>query len=203
MKIYSSLHRLFRCCLHCGSFQCSDSQFCPSCERDLWRAHDQNREFEIGSRWLQGQALFDWFPNEDRKISKLLLSLKGGRNEVAFEYYASKFLCRMPKNPPKNSVLIPCPASQGRYHAQSWASALSRASGIPWKEGFRKTRGSGQKNQGKRARQEIHMETLVELQDEHVIFIDDIVTTGATAQSARNALTANQKMQVWCLAHRR
>jgi predicted amidophosphoribosyltransferase len=37
----------------------------------------------------------------------------------------------------------------------------------------------------------------------NVIFIDDVVTTGATASSAKNALETAVNFQVWALAHRR
>lgn len=50
---------------------------------------------------------------------------------------------------------------------------------------------------------EIPMQCSEDLTEKHVIFIDDIVTTGATAQSARKAVRSSLGFEVWCLAQRR
>jgi predicted amidophosphoribosyltransferase len=63
--------------------------------------------------------------------------------------------------------------------------------------------GEQQKHKSKRERKAVSMLCEMDFSSKYVIFIDDIVTTGATALSARQAIGACKGFEVWCLAHRR
>jgi predicted amidophosphoribosyltransferase len=191
--------------MHCGSSHPGASQFCNSCENDLWRAHENLQHFTIEPRKIPGVSLFDWYPNEDRKLSKLMISLKGGRLSKTFDYYAQAFVSRLGAiELEENTVLVPCPANSQRKHAFTLAQSISILVGAPIDSCLQKEeQHTSQKSKSRAERQKTEMTCLRNLSRKHVIFIDDIVTTGSTVLSARNAIGPCRSFKVWCLAHRR
>jgi predicted amidophosphoribosyltransferase len=202
-NIYNWFHEQVRCCLHCGSFQSNRSQFCRVCEKVMWEAHPQNHRFTMEKSKITGTALFEWHPDQDRRISKLMINLKGGRLQGAFGVYAERFVSRMKGIDLQETILVPCPAKGDRKHSQVLAQAFSSLLGLPVYDVLENGSQSPQKGRLKRDRERILLTAKVQFPDKHVIFIDDIVTTGATAQAAANALKPNRGFEVWCLAHRR
>lgn len=183
-----------------------NSQFCEVCETDLWDRHPIARAFELAGTHIPAWTLFDWFPDEDRKVSKLMISLKGGQMRAAFQFYAQAFVSRMELGTlPSDTVLVPCPSSKGRFHALVWAQSLAQVLGLPITEALElETPSQGsQKHKSWSDRQKIRFRRTHVLRHKHVIFIDDIVTTGATAIAAQKALGPTLGFEVWCLAHRR
>jgi hypothetical protein len=172
---------------------------------DLWRRHPVVRQFDLANTYIQASALFDWFPDEDRKVSKLMISLKGGRLEAAFLFYARAFLSRRTCSDfPSNAVLVPCPGRSGRRHSEMWALSLAKLLGLPMIEALEPEEENGtQKGKTRYERQRIRFRRKNVLRHKYVIFIDDIVTTGATAVAAQKALGPTEGFEVWCLAHRR
>jgi predicted amidophosphoribosyltransferase len=134
-----------------------------------------------------------------------MISLKGGRLESAFQFYAKAFVTRRSLfDLPSNAVLVACPGRQGRRHSEIWALSLSKLLGLPLIEALELEEDSGsQKGKSRYERQRIRFRKKNVLRHKYVIFIDDIVTTGATAVAAQKALGATEGFEVWCLAHRR
>lgn len=202
MKLAERIHRFFRVCMHCGSFESGPSQFCRSCEADLWRFHNHLSEFEIGCEGIHGTSLFEWYPDQDRKVSKLMIHLKGGELSETFRFYARNFVGRLSKRLPSQSVFVPCPSSQARLHSQTLAGAFSEILGFPVIDSLQSDAQESQKVKSREARERLQLRNCHDFRQHNVIFIDDVVTTGATARSARNAIGSCQSFQVWCLAHR-
>lgn len=191
--------------MHCGCFQATDSQLCHSCESDLWLRHPTVRLFDLTSTHIQAWTLFDWFPDEDRKVSMLMMSMKGGQLRSAFDFYAKAFISRISLTSlPSNTVLVPCPNLKGRDHSRVLAKAFSKLLGVPIIDALLPVGApKSQKQKSRAERQRIQFQKTVVLRHKHVIFIDDIVTTGATAIAAQKALGPTVGFEVWCLAHRR
>ncbi len=198
------IHRWLRCCLHCGAGPAGDSLFCGICENFLWQAHPENHHFSTEKSDLPGIALFEWHPDQDRRLSKLMLQLKGGRLQTSFDRYAEKFVSRMPAIDCLNSILVPCPGKSRRLHSQALARAFSQILDIPIFDLLEKNSQKAQKGRTKRDREKTKFTLKAPIPSrKHVIFIDDIVTSGSTAHAAAQALKSTPGFQVWCLARRR
>ena len=196
MSFQKFLRQQFRCCLHCSSWSCGDSLFCTICEIELWKEHQEIEAFEVSSINSRAFALFSWFPDQDRKLSKLLLAIKGGQLTETFDFYAKNFLQRLPEDYlPTKTVLVPCPSTTiERRHSHELARAFSEILQFPVIDCLTKTDSQGSQNS---------MSSNQCLKDKYVIFIDDIVTSGGTVISAQKAIGPCLGFSTWCLAHRR
>jgi predicted amidophosphoribosyltransferase len=165
----------------------------------------QNKFFEVS-----GHSLFLWRPGRNQALSSLILALKKVGPAARFEKMADIFLQQNPNILiPNQTLLIPAPTLKPPHQdpALAWAKALSRKLGLELRNGLRKR--SLQKlrllNRHDRLqrRHEFYLENITasELVDKHVLFIDDVVTTGATALASRNLLQCH-RFEVWSLAQR-
>ena len=188
--------------MHCGAWFARDSLFCRDCENILWERHIETRPDYIED--LTIESLFHWRPDEDRQISKLLKSLKGGILDESFEYYAQEFLTqKKPSQLPVKTVLVPCPGKRPD-HAWALAFQFSKLLSLPISDILEKPHGQKkhQKDKSKHERSRLRFSCQETMRDKHVIFIDDIVTTGASVKAARKAIGACQSFRVWALAQR-
>ncbi len=203
-KAYKFIHKQGCVCLHCGSFQATDSLFCAVCEITLWKAHPKVTDFYEPGSGISGKALFSWVPDQDRMVSKLLLSLKGGRPQVAIDYYVGQFCSKISlERKLNNAILVPCPSLKKWDHALALATSFGSILDLPVRPCLRKESDQGpQKRLGRAQRLSSEMVVTEDIANQHVIFIDDIVTTGGTAAAAKRALGLKQGFEVWCLGRR-
>jgi predicted amidophosphoribosyltransferase len=105
----------------------------------------------------------------------------------------------------KNIVLIPAPPrSKSQWdHARRLAQGLSNLTGFPLSAPLRRgAAGGGQKSKSAQERRELALEIDGNLDDFNglrPVFVDDIVTTGATAQAAKVALRTQSPFTVLAL----
>jgi predicted amidophosphoribosyltransferase len=109
----------------------------------------------------------------------------------------------IPKRPP---VLLPIPSTHARNHALGFARALALQTGWTVLDDVLTIPAQNQ-NQKKldrfaRQRRTYGLSRQVPLY-QPLIVIDDVITTGATARAAFQALKRPKYMQVWCLMDRR
>lgn len=209
-----NLMRWTSVCLNCGSLNVGVSLFCPTCYLHLtqWYAPLPKEELSIGG--LKSWTLFQWHPNESDSVSRLILSLKKGRNRAAWGPYAKEFVRRfllVNRIEGKKVVFVPAPSRSISEldHAYWLAHALHQELGGHIWRGLRRDsdRHQRESDRGERALlrfslienstwpQTIESQTLW-------IFVDDIVTTGATARAVHNTLGRPENFMVWALARR-
>lgn len=200
-KIFNYLHRWGRHCLHCGGYFVQESLFCKSCQEILWLRHSKTYLTYVDD--IPVSNLFIWEPDHDRQLSKLLKTLKTGALEKGFKYYAQEFLMKENPHIPENSVFIPCPG-QRPDHAWVLARQFSLLLDVDLQDILLAERGEGghQKSKNKNERSERRFSCQKTMAHKHVIFIDDIVTTGSTVRAAKQAIGPCQSFQVWALAQR-
>ncbi|PIS10519.1 MAG: hypothetical protein COT73_08945 [Bdellovibrio sp. CG10_big_fil_rev_8_21_14_0_10_47_8] len=202
-RMYQYIHQLFKSCHHCGRWDGRPSLYCICCENLLWKTHPA-----VSVDWVQDirvSYLFHWVPDSDRQVSRLLLSLKGGRPQSAIQFYCEQFLARAEIcGDLRNSILVPCPSHRGRDHALVLAEEFSKVLDIPVHLALERASDPGQQRRlDLRSREKIRFKSCSNLREKHVIFIDDIVTTGATVMAARRAMKGISGFEVWTLARRR
>ena len=162
---------------------------------------------------LSHVRLFDWGEENDFLARQFLNSLKKGQADAIFNVLAREFLHRflqvLPL--PADTVFIPAPARSEcpRDHAFSLCQAFSDISQIQMQNPLRvlpAQKQGAQKRKTKRERKKIHFqlkEPLPSLKNQRIIFVDDILTTGATARSAHKALGQNKPFMIFTLSWRR
>jgi len=108
--------------------------------------------------------------------------------------------------------IVPIPSHwRRRWHRgfdQTWllANNLAQLCGIPVLRGLRRTRFATAQHQLSRRERAVNMHhaftTKCQLLGGHIVLVDDVVTTGATATAATQALLAAgaDSVEVWCLA---
>ena len=204
-------------CLYCGSYFPRDGGLCKTCADSLWRWTTHEELYYQTVSKLQVTSLFEWVPGLQEVLSRLVRSLKGSAREDLWQYYAEEFWIRyLVSNSVRriqNLVLIPSPSRRGeRDHAMQFALAIAQLSGAEVRCCLvRAGHSSAQKNLSRKQRFGVRFDwaeniTAEQFQREtsgkRVIFIDDVLTTGATARSAWSTLGKPKEFAVWTLVQR-
>jgi predicted amidophosphoribosyltransferase len=162
---------------------------------------------------VQGYAHFTWIPNQSRALSLLVESLKGIHMTQAWRFWAKEVLWGIVQEDCGHNIinadhftptLVPAPSSSGRRdHAFLLAQGLHELTGWELKNCLQRTTQQQQKELDKRARLRVSLQASEKISDEQaVLFIDDVMTTGATAQAAYLALGRPKNFFIVTLAYR-
>ncbi len=159
---------------------------------------------------LNVRALFLWTRHSDRDLRPLIYALKGGRQRTAFALLAREFSFSLSEThylANEDTVVVPAPRrSVSKDHAYRWAEAL----GAIWQWPVRELldfhdprRGSLQKQRRRSERYQLEFKLKERFtRKQRIVFVDDVITTGATAQAAYEALGQPAKFETWVLVAR-
>lgn len=197
----NKLLSFIRRCAWCGLGVGQSSVLCPSCE-SFWQARCIDETLLLP---LYDFPVHRLFISKDHlsKERELAVLLKGNDQSRLWRHFAELFLQQRllsHADLPHNPILVSAPSSTGRDHALLFAEALSQITGWPHDPYFKK---------GKVAQKSLMKQERLkrQLQPNHqseftgsVIFVDDLIVTGGTAQAADASIVC-QHFEVWTLIH--
>lgn len=206
-------------CANCGSFQVENKSHCGPCLSRLKKMmRPKLREIKTPNSYkLKVRSLFDWNPWESDFLSGFVTDQKGTKAKDSWTYWSQQFIWHHGLiGDEKEYLLCPCwGRSEKPDHASLFAFGLSQflyselhpiiIDGYSVSE---QTKRLSQLERKKRAKNHEFFSQLAmplgpqKLKEGHVIFVDDIVTTGATAEVAFKVLGCPDNFEVWSLFYR-
>ena len=226
----SSLSKWLRHCACCGSSFPPIEWLCRSCMARLQSYYLQPKYMiRLQSSFRHGR-LIDWDDSNDQFIRSLIQSLKGDIYSPLFMLLAKEFyfrICQLTgvlRDQP--FILVPCPARkkypkifyslkifknldqmQSVDHGFFWTQCISQTARWPLISALEQPDLiKPQKKKDKLTRKRIHFtrkDSIAFPPNYRVVFVDDIVTSGATAQAAYKALGKPQPFMVWSIFWRK
>ncbi|WP_413289418.1 ComF family protein [Bdellovibrio sp. HCB337] len=160
------------------------------------------------------ESLFHWIPGRQEVLSSLVMALKGQGSRELWSHYAEVFWRRKLIGLSKVSpiLLIPSPSRAGEEdHAFYFAKALAELSGAELYPCLLRAATKSQRRKSRSERFKLEMGWSAKFTKEdfakrrigkHIVFVDDIVTTGATSRAAWKSLGKPRDFAVWSLAQR-
>ena len=211
----NEMNKYIRSCLYCGTFLGKIDVMCEDC----WRKLRNRKSYGVQKKsphYFPHFHLFTWLKRSDEIIRPLVFALKMAPakdfySALAKEFVLSPLYQELMKN--KNKLLfVPAPAR--KYgdcdHAYALAESLAaQFSGEVWL-GLKRGSSQSQKSLDRARRKSTKLQfaeakykkEVRGFKNVTVIFVDDIVTSGSTAQAARQLFDNTHQFCVCSIFYR-
>ena len=214
-RIFESIreHKIWHWFRHCPACRQSFPPIewlCASCLKILKSFYLEPQNLMRIQSSFRHLRLIDWTSENDSFVRAVLMSLKGPRRSLFFKAMAKEFFIRLQYLPSLKRdtplTLIPCPSRNfSKDHGFFLAQALAEELRFPVQQALSFAEfHSGQKSKSLFLRKERKfLLNDCTLKNKNLVFVDDVVTSGATAKAAYLALGKPASFMVWSLFWRK
>lgn len=199
MNVIINLLERLRCCPNCSTSLGRTEWLCDSCLNHFLFQVESSEKRNLIRAEIPHFYLADWKP-EDRFMHSVVHSLKGGKLSSTYQMLAKMFLLK--QGIPISRGTIVYPSKGEKDHAFEWSLALANLLNL----NFLPLELVSEKKQAllsRGERQRVLFKPLKVPKNSPLILADDIVTTGATAKAAWQALGQPKSFAVWSIFYRR
>lgn len=210
MELLKNVSYWYRSCAVCSVSFPTVQWFCRSCWKRLKSYYLQPQNILRLQNEFSHIRLLDWTKENDTFMRLVLNSLKISSPEYIYDHLIQDLFYRAVQGLPSfigsSGTIIPAPPRKNflNDHAFYLAKALSQLTRWPIQLTLKRVESdSSQKQKSKIHRKKISFELKYPVsKDSSVIFVDDILTTGATAIAAKNAIGEVKHFKVLTLSWR-
>jgi predicted amidophosphoribosyltransferase len=195
------LDQILGLCPACGA---ASPGVCAKC----WSAWKREGPFVLRAQPFSQRSLRRWDESNEKSIQRLVLSMKVRPRATTLRLWARELSLALAAEWGPSEFLIVHPPGRSRRrerdHAGGLAAAVAECLRVqlgPELIRVQERRSWGQKRAGRDARRELQFAATATgwKREKPIVFIDDVLTSGATAEAAWRALGEPAQFQAWSI----